>query len=324
MDYKEEVDIDYKQKVEYNINILIKKYKNLKERFKVNAYKKALEQLPESIYTVDNIKNVGGKKTYEKLKYIIDNNDDLEEVKDYINDESYLILEQFQKIHGIGPTKAKELYNKYNMRSIEDLKTNLDLLNDKQQIGLKYYEDILERIPYNEMIKHDKFIDKTMIDLYKVCNILKEDIQYSVVGSYRRKSKDSGDIDILLSGNENYLTNFINILIEKNYIIKDSILAKGEVKFMGMCRLAKHKKNRRIDILYTPLKEYPFAQLYFTGNYQFNIRMRTHASKLGYSLNEQSLIEISTKQPVIYEFKVEKDIFKFLNFEYLEPEERLV
>lgn len=315
--------MDYKNKIEYNLNILVKKYSNLKERFKVNAYKKALSQLPSEILTADDVKDVGGKKTYEKMKFIIENNDDLQEVKDYVNNDSFKIIEEFQKIHGIGPSKAQELYEKQNMRSIEDLKQNLNLLNDKQKIGLMYNEDISQRIPYNEMAKHDDFISKIMKDLYNTCNIPENDIKYVIVGSYRRKSKDSGDIDILLSGNKNYLKNFIDVLIEKKYIIKDAILANGDVKFMGMCKLPRHKTARRLDILYTPPTEYPFAQLYFTGNYQFNIRMRTHASKLGYSLNEQSLIDLKTKQPVTHTFLKEEDIFEFLNFEYLSPEERL-
>lgn len=314
---------NYKTKIEYNLNILIKKYSNIKERFKVNAYKKALNQLPDVISTLDDVKDVGGKKTFEKMKYIIENNDDLQEVKDYINNDSFKVFEEFQKIHGIGPAKAQELYDKHNMRSIEDLKENMNLLNDKQKIGLLYYDDISQRIPYNEMSKHDEFVSKIMKDLYKDCEIQENNIRYVIVGSYRRKAKDSGDIDILLSGDKNYLSSFINLLIEKKYIIKDAILANGDVKFMGMCKLPRYKTHRRLDILYTPPEEYPFAQLYFTGNFQFNIRMRTHALKLGYSLNEQSLIDVKTKKPVTHTFETEKDIFEYLDFEYLSPEDRL-
>ena len=314
---------NYKIKIEYNLNILIKKYSNLKERFKVNAYKKALSQLPDIISTLDDVKDVGGKKTFEKMKYIIENNDDLQEVKDYINNDSFKVLEEFQKIHGIGPAKAQELYDKHNMRSIEDLKGNMNLLNDKQKIGLLYYDDISQRIPYNEMSKHDEFVSKIMNDLYKDCKIQESNMRYVIVGSYRRKAKDSGDIDILLSGDKNYLSSFIELLIEKKYIIKDAILANGDVKFMGMCKLPRYKTHRRLDILYTPPEEYPFAQLYFTGNFQFNIRMRTHALKLGYSLNEQSLIDVKTKKPVTHTFETEKDIFEYLDFEYLSPEDRL-
>lgn len=316
--------MDFKSKIEYNLNILIKKYTNLKERFKVNAYKKAVGQLPEKILTIDDIKDVGGKKTFEKLKLIIEKNDDLDEVKEYINNDLFSILEEFQKIHGIGPAKAQELYEKHKMRTIEELKQNLHLLNDKQRIGLIHFEDISQRIPYSEMVKHDEFIRNTMNDLYQSCDKSNDDIKYVIVGSYRRKSKDSGDIDILLSGNKNHLKGFIELLIEKKYIIQDSILANGDVKFMGMCKLPRHKLYRRLDILYTPPNEYPFAQLYFTGNYQFNIRMRTHASKLGYSLNEQSLIDLKTKSPVSHTFKTEEDIFNYLNFEYLKPEDRLL
>ena len=52
----------------------------------------------------------------------------------------------FCKIWGVGPSKAQEIYSK-GIRSIEELKTKTDLLNKNQKIGLKYYEDLLHKIP---------------------------------------------------------------------------------------------------------------------------------------------------------------------------------
>ena len=65
---------------------------------------------------------------------------------------------------------------------------------------------------------------------------------------------------------------------------------------------------RRIDIIYCPPNEYPFAILYFTGSGPFNVKMREYASKKGFRLNEKGLIELKTQKNVEHLFKTEEDI----------------
>ena len=50
------------------------------------------------------------------------------------------------QIHGIGPKKAEKLISE-GITTIEDLKKNQDKLDNVQKLGLKYYYDIIERIP---------------------------------------------------------------------------------------------------------------------------------------------------------------------------------
>lgn len=299
--------------IKHNLSVLVKKYKKT-DVFKTRAYAKALAELPSTpILTMEDVKNVGGAKTQQKLKYLLENNKNLEEVDEYLENDTYTIIDTLQTIHGIGPAKAKDLFENHNIRSIEDLRNKSDLLNNIQQIGLNYFEHITKKIPYKEMVKHEDFLKKQLTNL-----------DFTIAGSYRRKAPQSSDIDILLTGNTNKLNELINILKQKNYIDSESVLAHGDVKFMGLCKLPKHKTYRRIDILYTPPHEYPFALLYFTGNFKFNVDMRRHATSMGLSLNEQSLTYIENKQPVNHTFTTEKDIFEYLNYTYVEPEQRSI
>ena len=306
--------MDYRSKIVYNLTMLKNKY-NTSDRFKARAYNNALKQLTtQPIYSIKDVEGVGGEKTLKKMAYIIENNKDLEEVIEYTQNESYGILETLQKVHGIGPSKAKDLYENHNIRSLSDLEAKADtLLNNVQKTGLKYFNDINKRIPYKEMLQHAELVTKTARD---------PNTEISVVGSFRRKAKDSGDIDVLITGETNSLNHIINALIKKKYLVSEGVLAHGTVKFMGICKLPRHKTHRRIDILYTTPEEFPFAQLYFTGNDQFNIRMRKHALDNGYTLNEQGLFHTETKKRVDHPFKTEKDIFEFLKYDFVEPEER--
>ena len=59
------------------------------------------------------------------------------------------------------PKKAKELVDKHGVKTIEELKGRQDeLLNDKQKLGLKYYEDILKRIPRAEIEEYDEKLNQ--------------------------------------------------------------------------------------------------------------------------------------------------------------------
>jgi len=241
-----------------------------------------------------SIVNTGTCNAYEKIKNVKDNR------------------KEFLDISGIGPKKAKELVD-LGFHSIESLRKapNLnELLNDKQLIGLKYYEDILERIPQAEIDIHNKL-------LKDVLKGIDPKAEMTIAGSYRRRVKDSGDIDVLLKGDTKLYKKFIEVLQKKGYLYET--LAKGSKKYNGMCKLPDGLTFRRIDIMITKPDEYPFAILYFTGSKDFNTLMRQHALDRGLSMNEYSLKYDDSKELVDHKFESEKDIFDYLEYTYVEP-----
>jgi DNA polymerase/3'-5' exonuclease PolX len=144
-----------------------------------------------------------------------------------------------------------------------------------------------------------------------------------MVGSYRRKNKDMGDIDILIRENSRFsLKTFISKLQSEKYIIE--VLASGKNKFMGICRLSPELPARRIDILVADSHYYNFALLYFTGSYNFNIYMRRIALQKGLSLSEYGFKDNKTKQLIDTSdvIKSEEDIFAYLDIPYVAPNKR--
>jgi DNA polymerase/3'-5' exonuclease PolX len=217
------------------------------------------------------------------------------------------------EIYGVGPKKAKDLVEQ-GITTIAQLRERQDeLLNDVQKAGLKYYEDILERIPRSELDEYNALF-KTSFD-----KVSTPESRYEIVGSYRRGAHTSGDIDaIITSDDPNMFTRFVDELLEKGIILE--VLSRGKTKCLVIARLTNHKTARRVDFMYTSKEEYPFAVLYFTGSKTFNTVMRGHALKLGVSLNEHGLykkqpgMEKEAKIDVV--FKGEKDIFDYLKMEY--------
>jgi len=237
-----------------------------------------------------------------------------------LNDPRYILGNKLKGIYGVGPAKITELMTKIN--NFEELKEHPELLNDKQKIGLKYYDDMSLRIPIAEGHKHLKIVHKILNNLYK-------DIEFEFVGSYRRKNKDMGDIDILIKNRPGLvLKDIIKQLEETSYIIEK--LALGKNKFMGICKLSPELPARRLDILIAEPSYYYFALLYFTGSYSFNISMRKIALKKGLSLSEYGFKDTNAANAANAKNIIdtadiihsEEDIFKYLDMPYVEPSKR--
>ena len=289
--------------------------------FKANAYKKSLTNIKNTdikIKNLDDIKTIDGigKSILDKIKEIFETCK-LKAVEELLKDPKYILAKKLLNIYGIGPAKIKELLDVIS--TFDDLKLdeNKHLLNDKQHIGLKYYEDLLLRIPKAEANKHNTFIKKTLTKINK-------NIEFEMVGSYRRNLKTTGDIDILIKYDPEFnLKIFIENMISSGYI--KETLANGKNKFMGICKLNDKLPARRIDILVSNEDNYYFALLYFTGSYKFNIYMRNISLEKGLSLSEYGFKDNKTKKLIDTSsiIKNEKDIFEYLKIDYLEPDKRL-
>lgn len=315
--------INYKDKIIDELNIILEKEKQNKNTFKVRAYLKVIPQLKalskiEKLEDIENIEGIG-KGIRDRIKEILETGE-LESAENIKKDTKITIIQSFMNIYGVGPVKAKELYEKHNIRSIEELREKQkDVLNEKQIIGLKYYEDIEERISRKEMINHEKYIKK-------IVATINSKIIVTIVGSYRREKQDSGDIDVLISykndlDSKKAQEDFEKIIytMKENKYITD-ILAFGSKKCLAVCNLNQETKYRRLDLLLTSPEEYPYALLYFTGSDKFNIEMRKKALEKGYSLNEHGLKPLKNNKNV--SLKTEEDVFKFLDMIYLDPRDR--
>jgi NAD-dependent DNA ligase len=289
------------------------------DQIRARVYKRAQETIlayPDPITRVSQLKGLSGigSTIMEKLKEYQETGT-LELLEREKNKPEYML----SNIYGIGPIKAKELVEKYDIKTIEELRERQEeVLNVVQKIGLKYYEEIEERIPRSE-------IDEYNNTFSSIFNKVKEDDSaYEIVGSYRRKLATSGDIDVIItSKNPLVFEKFIDILIEKGIIT--NVLSRGKTKSLVVAKLPSSKFHRRVDFLYTKHEEYPFAVLYFTGSKGFNTVMRGHALKMGYSLNEHGISKMVDKkktEQLQNTFDSERDIFDFLGLEYREPEDR--
>ena len=307
----------------HNLYEMYNLYRYRKETWKAKAYNEALQIIQKVDTPIDTVQDIHslnlGKSIKEKVVYILEHKRNLPQLLDE-NDETFKIIhaiDHLSKVHNVGLVKATELVEKHGILSLDDLKKNDHLLNSKQKQGLVYHNDILQKIPKSEMDEHEQSI-RVMVNKY-FPNIS----DFSLVGSYRRNAKESGDIDLIVNTTSDIkMKDFVHVMITQGYIEKDGVFALGTKKFMGMSRIPNSPVSRRLDILFCASSEYAFALLYFTGSKEFNVKMRERAKQLGYRLNEKGLFgDDSTK---VKNLTSEKDIFKFLKIKYVEPNERYV
>lgn len=243
----------------------------------------------------------------------------MEKMKEFVETGTLALIEReknkpeniLSDVYGIGPQKAKDLVSK-GIDSIAKLREKQDeVLNKVQKIGLKHYEDILLKIPRQEIDAYHRVFEESFDTTHG---------KFEIVGSYRRGAAASGDIDVIVTSDRSQtFDDFLNVLLQKKVIT--DVLSRGKSKSLVVAKIPNSRHYRRVDFLYTSPEEFPFALLYFTGSKAFNTVMRGNAVKQGYSLNEHGITAEGRK--VDHTFTSERDIFDFLKLQYKDPRERL-
>ena len=320
--------------------------KNKGEVFRSLAYTKAINELKKYMSS-ENASPINSAHELKSLNLPNIGKTILEKYEEFLKTGTLEAIEKeranpiniFANIYGIGHVKANELVNSKNIKTLDELKekqnelqeNKLPLLNKKQQIGLKYYNDLLKRIPRTEINEFKSLFKSKFRETIIENGELEENHKFEIAGSYRRKAENSGDIDLICTSynnNKTVFTKFIEKLFSKNILIE--ALSSGETKTLTIGKLLKEGSiPRRLDFLYAPQEEYAFTLLYFTGSKDFNTATRQHALNLDLTLSEHGFYKVihttKAKQEKIQNllFKTEKDIFDFLCMEYKEPQDRI-
>lgn len=291
------------------------------EPFRARAYQKAQETImsyPNDIVEPNQLKGLPGigSTIIEKLKEYVETG-----TLQVLEREKHNPVNILGDIYGIGPKKAEELV-KSGIKTVQDLELRQnELLNDTQKIGLKYHNQIIQRIPRQEIEEYEHIFSSIFNKLSK-----SDDDRFEIVGSYRRGAETSGDIDVIITGKTGQVYKaFIDQLIKDGIILE--VLSRGPSKTLVIATLLPSSTHiaRRIDFLFAPPDEFAFAILYFTGSKTFNTLMRQHGLNKGYTFNEHGiyLMQNKKKGPKVEKyFANEKDIFDFLGLQYKTPLER--
>ena len=182
----------------------MKMYKSSGENGKVLGYTRAIRNIkayPGRITTAETMDEIAfvGKSMKEKVREWIEEGK-VSKIDEMEEDPKIKSLDDLASIWGVGAKNAAMLYDS-GIRTIEQLRAKLkkhpSILTSAQKVGLKYYEDLQERMPREEAFTIERTVAKAAKELYG------ESVQSVACGSYRRGKETCGDVDVLITRTDN-------------------------------------------------------------------------------------------------------------------------
>ncbi|CAM4488195.1 unnamed protein product [Leuciscus chuanchicus] len=310
---------------------LAKAYTHKGDKWRALGYSKAINALKSYHKPITSYEEACkipgiGKRMADKIMEIMESGH-LRKL-DHIGEE-VPVLEMFTNIWGAG-AKTAQMWYQQGFRTLEDIRTKA-VLNHTLRIGLKHYDDLLERMPRFEANAIEKKVEEA-------AHSVDSQLVVMACGSYRRGKTTCGDVDVLIThpdgvSHKGVFSKVLHFLHQSGFLTDDLVSHEenGEQKkYMGICRLpGPSQRHRRLDIIVVPYAEFACSLLYFTGSAHFNRSMRALAKTKHMSLSEHSLncavvrqcgVKLVAGTPL--HTLAEKDVFKHLGIPYREPHER--
>ena len=291
--------------------------------FKPYAYQKAALTLETLEEDVEDIYKKGGIRALEEIPGV--GKSIAEKIEEYLKTGRIKYYEEFKRkipvnleeitaVEGMGPRKAKVLYQKLGIRNLKDLEKAAKSHKIAPLFGFgdKTEKNILEGIVF---LKRDRGrfllgeILPTVKEVYQKLKSLKEVETVSSAGSVRRMKETIGDVDFLvISKNPKKVMDFF---VSLPGVIK--IWGKGMTKAS-----VRMKEDFDMDIRVVPKRSYGSALQYFTGSKEHNIVTRKIAMDKGMKLSEYGLF----KGKRMIAGGTEESIYKALGMDWMPPEMR--
>ncbi|MGZ3569280.1 MAG: DNA polymerase/3'-5' exonuclease PolX [Thermodesulfobacteriota bacterium] len=288
--------------------------------FKISAYRKAsriigdLTQDIEEIAEQEKLKEIPGigegmaQKIVEYLK--TGKISKFEEARKGVSDELIAIMD----IPGMGPKTLSMLHREKGISNLSQLEKALEdgSLRGLFGIGEKKIENIKRGI---ELLKQSKGrmnlglafpLAKRIVEALRQKTGSKK-IEWA--GSLRRMKENIGDIDILATGPD--VEKIVHVFIHLPEV--KEVLASGQTKASVIV-----EGGTQIDLRVVEEDSYGAALQYFTGSKGHNIHLRGIAKARGIKINEYGVFKGKKKVGG----KDEKDIYRALGMDWMEPELR--
>lgn len=291
--------------------------------FKPRAYEKAaltieaLEDNVEQIYKSGGVKALKaipgvGESIAEKIEELVKTGK-LAYYKD-LQKKAPVDLESLTRIEGLGPKTIKTLWEKLQIKNIDELEKAALAHKILQLPGFKKKseENILKGIEFAKKSRGRFILGFTLPlirDVERRLKAIPEVKKAIAAGSVRRMKETIGDVDFLiLSDDPDKVTKYFVSMPEVVQIIE-----KGKTK-----SAVKLNTGMNADIRILPEKSFGAALQYFTGNKSHNIELRKIAIARGWKLNEYGIFQ--KKKQIAG--RTEEEIYKKLGLKWIPPELR--
>ena len=198
-------------------------------------------------------------------------------------------LVELVRLEGVGPKKAKKLFDELDVESIDDLETQIDAgaVEDLEGFGKKSVEKIRRAIE-----RHRRHTGRFRLDeVEKLIAGLLEQLgrapgleRLEVTGSFRRRKETIGDVDLLVQCEGDGTP-----VVEHFAAFEGAARAEAAGPTKGSIVLG---SGLQVDLRVVPARSFGAALVYFTGSKDHNVNIRTRAVREGLRVNEWAVFRV--------------------------------
>jgi DNA polymerase (family 10) len=263
--------------------------------FRIRAYRNAVRTIKDLSRSLSSMVEAGedltelpsiGKEMANHIRELVEWGE--LEALEQLGEEVPRTLTDLIRLDGVGPKKAKKLWEELDVTSVDELEVALreDRVQALEGFGKKSAEKIFRAI--DDFRKHQgRFLlsdaDVLLPPLVAYMEESPRVERIEVAGSYRRRQETLGDADLLVlceSGCEEVMDRF------QAYPGAVRIEAAGATKSRILLR-----SGLSVDLRVLPKESYGAALQYFTGSKEHNVAVRSLGVKKGLRINEYGVFE---------------------------------
>jgi DNA polymerase (family 10) len=287
--------------------------------FKIRAYRNAADIVSHAAEAVSDLDEAAlrgwngiGKDLAGRIREIASTGDCAVR-RDLLTEFPATLLDVL-RLQGVGPKTVAVLHKELRIKSLDDLAAaaKAGRIRDVKGMGGKKEQLILQAIEERQRFAGRHLLSRATEMADALVAYLKEHApaaEIATVGSVRRGTETSGDLDILASGADTTLADVFT-----RFPMVERVLANGGTKASVLLR-----GGFQADLRIVTPDQRGAALQYFTGSKAHNIALRDRALARSLKLNEYGLFDANDK--AIAGAK-EQDIYKALGLAYIEPELR--
>ncbi|MCF7982986.1 MAG: DNA polymerase/3'-5' exonuclease PolX [Thiohalocapsa sp.] len=291
------------------------------DAFRIRAYRQAAqtvgglsESLADRVQAGADLTELPhvGERMAEKIKRIVETGrlDQLDRLEEDLPAE----LSELMQISGLGPKRVKALHQDLGVDNAADLKRALEAhrVQDVSGFGKKTEQTLSERLADRE--QHEK--RTPLMEAEEIAAPLArylEDIDgvraLTIAGSYRRRKETVGDLDILVTAEDD--SPVMDAFVDYEEV--GEVVSHGDTRATVMLR-----SGMQVDLRLLPQAAYGAALHYFTGSKAHNIAVRRMGVERGLKINEYGVFRDDER----ISGGSEQDVYDAVGLPFIEPELR--
>ena len=292
-------------------------------QFKPYAYQKAALTLETLKNDVEDLYKQGGLKALKSIPGVGESM--AHKIEEYLTTGHIQYYEEFKKkmpialdeivgVEGVGPKKARVLFEKLGIKTLEELEAaaRAHRIAPLFGFGEKTEKNILQAIEFLKGSKGRFLLGEILPianQVLKQLQRLPEVERANTAGSVRRMKETIGDVDFLV------------ISTDPARVMDFFVALPGVVKVWGQGATkssVRLKEGFDMDLRVIPPESYGAALQYFTGSKDHNIALRKIAIDRGFKLSEYGLFKGSQ----MIAAKTEEEVYGKLGMPWIPPELR--